>query len=118
MKTFRLLAAVAALSCLTNCVTKDSTDHELAFAQAGMEAASLTYDLARLSYSARAVDPSVSPAEKLIAQRAFETAQRRLEEASARVQAIIDRRRAEALALPTGPPETTPVLLGERTAVK
>ena len=118
MKAFLLLAAVAALSCLTNCVTKDSTDHELAFAQASMEAASLTYDLARISYTARAADPSVSAAEKLIAQRAFETAQRRLEEESAKVAAIIASRKAEALALPTGPPDTTPVLLGERTAVK
>jgi len=114
----KALALLLLPLCLCQCVTQDSTDRELAYAKAGLEGASLTYDLARLSYSARAVDPSVSPAEKLIAQRAFETAQRRLEEASARVQAIIDRRRAEALALPTGPPETTPVLLGERTAVK
>lgn len=116
----KALALLLLPLCLCQCVTQDSTDRELAYAKAGLEAASLTYDLAALTYAARAADPSVSAAEKLVAKRAFEAAQTRLDEASARVQAIIDRRRAEAIALPlaTAPGAGPEVLLGERTAAK
>lgn len=117
-KIFPALALLLLPLCLCQCVNQDSTDRELALAKAGLEAARLTYDLAAISYSARAIDPEVNPVEKIAAKRAFEAAQTRLDEASANVQAIIDRRRSAALALPTGPPEPTPVLLGERTAVK
>jgi len=119
-RPLQVLALLLLPLCLCQCVTKDSTDKELAYAQMGLEAATLTYDLAALSYAARAADPSVSPAEKLVAERALKAAADRLKEERAKVQAIIDRRRAEAIALPlaTAPGAGPEVLLGERTAAK
>jgi hypothetical protein len=93
-----LLKVLLPVMLLSACVSDTSTDKELGYAKTSLEAAALAYDLAALSYTARATDPKVSPYEKLLAERAFKAAADRLAEERAKVQAILDRRRAEAAA--------------------
>lgn len=84
---------------LASCATEQSTDRELTWAKAGVEAAQLTVDLASISYQARLANPQTSAAERIAAARILEEAQARLSKERKRLEDL-QARRAAAAALP------------------
>lgn len=82
---------------LIGCATDASTDRELTWAKAGVEAAQLTLDVATISYQSRLADPRTTAAEKLLAQTIFKEARQRLETEKARLAEIQARRKAGTL---------------------
>lgn len=103
--SYRVLAFFALPLLLMSCATEQSTDAELRRAQAAIEAAEFSHELAKVVYAPRLASSKWTPEEKALAQAIIDRSRERLAAERARL-VDIQARRAAAVAASgdAGPP--------------
>lgn len=103
----KVLALLLLPLCLCQCVNNQSTDRELANAQAAIEAAEFTHSMAVIVYGPRLASEKTSLSEKMAANHVIEASRKRLAEETARL-ADIQTRRAAAVAAKSAGADSPP----------